>query len=46
VNGSTTRYCYYPMWRDADRILFVSSATGDDLYQFSILNASPHHLLR
>lgn len=40
VSGTATRYCYYPIWRDADHILFTISEGGDDLYQYTISTAS------
>ncbi|SYZ72225.1 exported hypothetical protein [Candidatus Zixiibacteriota bacterium] len=40
VYGSDTRYCYYPMWRDADRILYTVSDGGDDLYEYVVSTGS------
>jgi hypothetical protein len=40
VRGTASRYCYYPIWRDADHILFVMSEGADDLYQYTVSGGS------
>jgi Tol biopolymer transport system component len=40
VNGAASRYCYYPIWRDAGRILFAISEGNDNLYEYTIATGS------
>ena len=40
VTGSSNRYCYYPIWRDAEHILFTIAAGNDDLYEYSTTTKS------
>ncbi|NOS72728.1 MAG: hypothetical protein HOP33_22740 [Verrucomicrobia bacterium] len=40
VSGTTTRYCYYPVWRDPARILFTISESDDNLYEYTISTAT------
>ncbi|MEI2722433.1 MAG: choice-of-anchor X domain-containing protein [Verrucomicrobiota bacterium] len=35
VHGTAERYCYYPVWRDAGRILFTISEGNDNLYEYT-----------
>ena len=41
VQGTSTQYCYYPIWYDSDHILFVISQSGDDLYKYTISKSLP-----
>ncbi len=40
VYGTDSWYCYYPIWRDSNLILYTVSEGGDDLYQFNISTSS------
>jgi len=36
VAGTASRYCYYPVWRDSDHILFTISEGDDNLYEYTV----------
>ncbi len=40
VSGTDLRYCYYPIWRDSNRILYTISEGDDDLNQFTVSTSS------
>ena len=40
LSGTDLRYCYYPIWRDSNRILYTISEGDDDLNQFTVSTSS------